>query len=87
MSPCFIRILGHMAWQVQGEVEGEQQHQQRSVGFRRWNFPALMLTWKVAPALATGNALVVKVCMQPPPSPGCVRVCVDRSCIERLSLL
>jgi Aldehyde dehydrogenase family len=32
---------------------------------RRWNFPALMLTWKVAPALATGNAIVVKVRRQP----------------------
>ncbi|KAL0478185.1 aldehyde dehydrogenase [Acrasis kona] len=25
-----------------------------------WNFPILMFTWKVAPALATGNAIVVK---------------------------
>lgn len=25
-----------------------------------WNLPLLLLTWKVAPALATGNALVVK---------------------------
>ena len=25
-----------------------------------WNFPLLMLAWKVAPALATGNTLVIK---------------------------
>ncbi|KAF8872539.1 aldehyde dehydrogenase domain-containing protein [Infundibulicybe gibba] len=25
-----------------------------------WNFPLLMLTWKVGPALATGNAIVLK---------------------------
>jgi acyl-CoA reductase-like NAD-dependent aldehyde dehydrogenase len=31
---------------------------------RRWNFPALMLTLKLASALATGNAMVVKVCRQ-----------------------
>src|SRR5690625_7504950 len=25
-----------------------------------WNFPLLMLAWKVAPALATGNTIVLK---------------------------
>src|SRR5690625_4165694 len=25
-----------------------------------WNFPALMYSWKVAPALATGNSVIVK---------------------------
>ena len=25
-----------------------------------WNFPLLMLAWKVAPALATGNTVVLK---------------------------
>src|SRR5262249_34401426 len=25
-----------------------------------WNFPLLMLAWKIAPALATGNAVVLK---------------------------
>ena len=25
-----------------------------------WNFPLLMLTWKIGPALATGNAIVLK---------------------------
>ena len=26
-----------------------------------WNFPLLMWAWKVAPALACGNAIVIKV--------------------------
>src|SRR5256886_7737265 len=25
-----------------------------------WNFPLLMLAWKIAPALATGNAVILK---------------------------
>jgi len=25
-----------------------------------WNFPLLMLAWKIAPALATGNTVVLK---------------------------
>lgn len=31
-----------------------------------WNFPLLMLTWKVAPALAAGCTVVVKVAEQTP---------------------
>ncbi|MFE3836851.1 aldehyde dehydrogenase family protein [Pseudogemmobacter sonorensis] len=31
-----------------------------------WNFPLLMLAWKVAPALAAGNAVVVKPAEQTP---------------------
>ena len=31
-----------------------------------WNFPLLMWTWKVAPALACGNTIVVKVRVPPP---------------------
>lgn len=26
----------------------------------RWNFPASMLAWKIAPAIATGNTIVIK---------------------------
>jgi hypothetical protein len=25
-----------------------------------WNFPMLMATWKIAPALATGNSVILK---------------------------
>ncbi|XP_029959382.1 aldehyde dehydrogenase, mitochondrial-like [Salarias fasciatus] len=31
-----------------------------------WNFPLLMLAWKLGPALATGNTVVVKVAEQTP---------------------
>src|SRR5690606_29160509 len=31
-----------------------------------WNFPLMLATWKIAPALATGNAVVVKPAEQSP---------------------
>src|SRR3569833_2474735 len=31
-----------------------------------WNFPLLMLAWKIGPALATGNAIVLKTAEQTP---------------------
>merc|ERR1712169_12230 len=31
-----------------------------------WNFPLLMLSWKIAPALATGNTVIMKTAEQPP---------------------
>ncbi|KAF4585631.1 Aldehyde dehydrogenase [Ophiocordyceps camponoti-floridani] len=31
-----------------------------------WNFPLLMLSWKIAPALATGNTVVMKTAEQTP---------------------
>src|SRR5918994_1378807 len=31
-----------------------------------WNFPLLMLAWKIAPALATGNTVVLKPAETPP---------------------
>src|SRR5699024_7302867 len=33
-----------------------------------WNFPILMATWKLAPALATGNCVVIKPAEQTPAS-------------------
>src|ERR1700742_2249967 len=33
-----------------------------------WNFPLLMATWKLAPALAAGNCVVIKPAAQPPSS-------------------
>src|SRR5699024_1124450 len=33
-----------------------------------WNFPLLMATWKMAPALAAGNAVVLKPAEQTPAS-------------------
>jgi len=31
-----------------------------------WNFPLLMMAWKIAPALATGNTVVIKIAEQTP---------------------
>ncbi len=33
-----------------------------------WNFPILMATWKIAPALAAGNCIVLKPAEQTPAS-------------------
>ncbi|SKF62473.1 NAD-dependent aldehyde dehydrogenase [Mycobacteroides abscessus subsp. abscessus] len=33
-----------------------------------WNFPILMAVWKLAPALAAGNAIVLKPAEQTPAS-------------------
>src|SRR5699024_3810991 len=33
-----------------------------------WNFPLLMATWKIAPALAAGNCIVLKPAEQTPAS-------------------
>ena len=33
-----------------------------------WNFPLLMATWKIAPALAAGNCVVLKPAEQTPTS-------------------
>jgi aldehyde dehydrogenase (NAD+) len=40
-------LPGHEPWGVAGQIIP-------------WNFPLLMLAWKVAPALATGNTVVLK---------------------------
>ena len=34
-----------------------------------WNFPILMAAWKLGPALAAGNCVVMKVPSPPPPTP------------------
>lgn len=34
--------------------------------FVQWNFPLLMQAWKLGPALATGNVVVMKVAEQTP---------------------
>ncbi len=42
-----------------------------------WNFPLLMATWKVAPALAAGNCIVVKPAEQTPTSIMCLMELID----------
>lgn len=38
----------------------------RSYSLLQWNFPLLMQAWKLGPALATGNVVVMKVAEQTP---------------------
>ena len=42
-----------------------------------WNFPLLMATWKIAPALAAGNCVVVKPAEQTPTSIMCLMELID----------
>lgn len=42
-----------------------------------WNFPLLMATWKIAPALAAGNCVVVKPAEQTPTSIMCLLELID----------
>ena len=58
-----IRHLYHYAGWAQ--LISEQLSQWKSVGvigaIVPWNFPLMLLVWKVAPALAMGNTVVLKV--------------------------
>ena len=42
-----------------------------------WNFPILMATWKIAPALAAGNTVIVKPAEQTPTSIMCLMELID----------
>lgn len=42
-----------------------------------WNFPLLMATWKIAPALAAGNCVIVKPAEQTPTSIACLLELID----------
>lgn len=42
-----------------------------------WNFPLLMATWKIAPALAAGNTVVVKPAEQTPTSIMCLMELIE----------
>ena len=42
-----------------------------------WNFPLLMATWKVAPALAAGNCIVIKPAEQTPTSIMCLMELIE----------
>ncbi len=51
----------HAGWAQLLESEFPGQHAYGVVGqISPWNFPLLMLAWKVAPALAAGNTIVMK---------------------------
>lgn len=60
--PLVIRHFYHHAGWAQ--LAQEQMHGYEAIGVAGqiipWNFPLLMLAWKIAPALATGNTVVLK---------------------------
>ena len=60
--PLAVRHFYHHAGWAQ--LLGSEFPQQRALGvvgqIVHWNFPLLMLAWKIAPALAGGNAVVFK---------------------------
>jgi aldehyde dehydrogenase (NAD+) len=54
---------------MNGEYFCATRHEPRVVGqIIPWNYPMLMKAWKLAPALATGNAVVMKPAKQTPRS-------------------
>lgn len=50
-----------------------------------WNFPLLMLAWKIAPALATGNTVVLKPAETTPCPPCSSRTSAARRVCRRAS--
>ncbi len=62
--PLVARHFYHHAGWAQLLATDPELRDQRPVGVAGqiipWNFPLLMLAWKVAPALATGNTVVLK---------------------------
>ena len=66
--PLAIRHFYHHAgW---AKLQGQEFPNHRPVGVAAqiipWNFPLLMLSWKVAPAIAMGNTIVLKPAEQTP---------------------
>ena len=60
--PLVARHLYHHAgWAQLMETEFDGYHGAGVVGqIIPWNFPLLMMAWKVAPALASGSTIVIK---------------------------
>lgn len=60
--PLVARHFYHHAGWAQLLTEEFPQHEPLGVAAQviPWNFPLLMLAWKIAPALATGNTVVLK---------------------------
>jgi aldehyde dehydrogenase (NAD+) len=64
--PLVIRhFYSHAGWaqQMNSEIQGFKPYGVAGQ-IIPWNFPLLMLAWKVAPALATGNTVVLKAAEQ-----------------------
>ena len=66
--PLAIRHFYHHAGWAQ--LQDKQFSSYQSIGVVAqivpWNFPLLMLSWKIAPALAMGNTIVFKAAAQTP---------------------
>jgi aldehyde dehydrogenase (NAD+) len=66
--PLAIRHFYHHAGWAQ--LQGKEFSSYQSIGVVAqivpWNFPLLMLSWKIAPALAMGNTIVFKAAEQTP---------------------
>lgn len=75
-AASYVLWFAEEAMRVQGEVLSSANNQQRLIVTRApvgvcaaitpWNFPAAMITRKVAPALASGCTMVVKPAQQTP---------------------
>lgn len=70
-----LRYYGGWADKIEGktiDIDPETFHytRQEAIGvcgqIIPWNFPLLMLSWKIGPALATGNTVVLKTAEQTP---------------------
>jgi len=54
--------------ELDGDLKGETVHEPVGVcaGIIPWNFPSLMLVWKLSPALACGNTVIIKTSEKTP---------------------
>lgn len=78
--PLAIDHFRYFAGAIRGQEGGISQIDENTVAYHfqeplgvvgqiiPWNFPILMATWKLAPALAAGNAIVLKPAEQTPAS-------------------
>lgn len=65
-----LEFFGEEAWRIQGEVMPSNKPNRRSfvlkqplgvvVAISPWNYPVLLMSWKLGPALVTGNTVVAK---------------------------
>ena len=70
---CIDKVAGSVTNSPHGAVHMIAREPLGIVGaISAWNYPLLMATWKVAPALAAGNCVVLKPAQQAPLS--CIRL-------------
>jgi succinate-semialdehyde dehydrogenase/glutarate-semialdehyde dehydrogenase len=65
-----LEFFGEEGWRIQGELPPFSRANRRNfvlkqpygvvVAIGPWNYPVLLMSWKVGPALVTGNTVVVK---------------------------